>query len=238
MPKLPVPFAYKVVIAILAPLAYLLTTRTWRGRQNLRQEGGFIVAANHISSIDFIPLVHFLVWWARPPQALAKQSLFDTPIVGAAMRGMKMIPVQRGTVAAGRSLEGAEKAIAEGGLVLIYPEGTVTRDPQTWPMRGRPGAVRLALDTGAPLIPVAQWGAQRLMPRGQKFPRLCPRTRVQVTAGPALDLSDLAGWEDRNAAVRAGTERLMRVLSEMTGQLRGQTPPAEPYNQFAGKDQS
>ncbi|MDR1188303.1 MAG: 1-acyl-sn-glycerol-3-phosphate acyltransferase [Bifidobacteriaceae bacterium] len=235
MSKPPVPFGYKVVIAILAPIACLLLKRTWGGRENLPKEGGFIVAANHISSLDFLALVHYLAWWARPPQALAKQSLFDTPIVGAAMRGMRMIPVRRGTSAAGRALDGAEKAIAEGGLVLVYPEGTVTRDPDLWPMRGRPGAVRLALDTGAPLIPVAQWGAQRLLPRGHKIPRVCPRTKVEVVAGPPIDLSDLAGWENRGEAVRVGTERLMRVLTQMVGQLRGQTPPAEPYNQFAGK---
>jgi 1-acyl-sn-glycerol-3-phosphate acyltransferase len=233
MSKKPVPLGYKIVIAILAPLAYVVTKRTWRGRENLPQGPGFIVAANHISSLDFLPLVQFLVWWARPPQALAKQSLFDAPVVGLAMRSMGMIPVLRGTASAGRALDGAKKALADGGLVLIYPEGTVTRDPAVWPMRGRPGAVRLALETGAPLVPVAQWGAQRLLPRGRKCPRLFPRTRVYVTAGPAIDLSDLAAWEDQAAAVRAGTERLMRTLTEMVGELRGETPPAEPYNQFA-----
>ncbi|MDR0595011.1 MAG: 1-acyl-sn-glycerol-3-phosphate acyltransferase [Bifidobacteriaceae bacterium] len=232
MSKPPVPFGYKVVIAILVPLAYLLLKRTWRGSENLPKGRGFIAAANHISSLDFLAVVHFLVWRARPPQALAKQSLFDAPVVGLAMRAMGMIPVRRGTSSAGRSLEGAEKVLAGGGLVLVYPEGTVTRDPGQWPMRGRPGAVRLALDSGAPLIPVAQWGAQRLLPRGRRFPRVWPRTEVQVVAGPAIDLSDLAVWEDRAAAVRVGTERLMGVLTEMVGRLRGEAPPAEPYNQF------
>ncbi|MDR1442780.1 MAG: 1-acyl-sn-glycerol-3-phosphate acyltransferase [Bifidobacteriaceae bacterium] len=236
MSRAPVPIGYKVTIPMLAPLSYALTKRTWTGRQNLPQEEGFIVVANHISSLDFLSLVHFLVWWARPPQALAKQSLFDRPLVGAAMRGMKMIPVKRGTASAGRALEGAEQALAEGGLVLIYPEGTVTRDPRLWPMRGRPGAVKLALDTGAPLVPVAQWGAQRLLPRGHKFPHVFPRTKVKVAAGPAIDLSDLAEWEDRNEAVRVGTERVMRTLTDMVGEMRGETPPDEPYDQFASRD--
>ncbi|MDR2377954.1 MAG: 1-acyl-sn-glycerol-3-phosphate acyltransferase [Bifidobacteriaceae bacterium] len=233
MPKPPVPFGYKAVIAVLAPLACLLTKRTWRGRENFPRQGGFIVAANHISSFDFLPLVHFLTWLARPPQVLAKQSLFEAPVVGAAMRAMGMIPVSRGTAAAARSLDGAAKALAEGGLVLIYPEGTVTRDPDGWPMRGRPGAVKLALQTGAPLIPVAQWGAQRLLPRGRKIPRLFPRTRVSLVAGPALDLADLMEWEDRDAAARVGASRLMAALSQMVGELRGAKAPAEPYNQFA-----
>jgi 1-acyl-sn-glycerol-3-phosphate acyltransferase len=130
-------------------------------------------------------------------------------------------------------LDGARKALAEGAVVLIYPEGTVTRDPDTWPMRGRPGAVKLALETGAPLVPVAQWGAQRMLPRGSKCPRILPRTKVSVVAGPAIDLSDLAVWEDRQAAIKAGTSRLMDVLTEMVAELRGQEPPEQPYNQFA-----
>jgi hypothetical protein len=92
------------------------------------------------------------------------------------------------------------------------------------------------LDTGCPLIPVAQWGAQRILPYRSKRLRLCPPTPVEVQAGPAIDLSDLAAWPDRTAAARAGTERLMRVLTQMVGELRGEQPPAEPYNQFARKE--
>jgi 1-acyl-sn-glycerol-3-phosphate acyltransferase len=236
MRKPPVPFAYKVVIAILAPIAFLVTRRTWRGRENLPQDGGFVVAANHISNLDFLPLVHLLVWWARPPQVLAKESLFQLPVIGAAMRGMRMIPVRRGTTRAASALVGGEEAIRRGGLVLVYPEGTVTRDPELWPMRGRPGAVKLALDTGCPLIPVAQWGAQRLLPYRTKRLRLFPPVKVSLRIGPAVDLSDLAELPDRTEAARLGTERVMRVLTEMVGELRGQTPPPEPFNQFAGKD--
>jgi 1-acyl-sn-glycerol-3-phosphate acyltransferase len=229
----PVPFGYKIVIAILTPLSYLLTKRTWRGRENLPKGRAFIAAANHISSMDWLPAVHYLARCARPPQVLVKESLFKLPIVGAAMRSMGMIPVYRGTSRAGRALEGAEKVLAAGGLVMIYPEGTVTRDPQLWPMRGRPGAVKLALDTGVPLIPVAQWGAQHLLPRGHKFPRLFGRTRVQIEAGPAVDLAGLAQWEDRQEAVRVGTERLMRRITDLEAGLRGEQPPAKPYDQFA-----
>jgi 1-acyl-sn-glycerol-3-phosphate acyltransferase len=214
-------------------VAYVLTKRRWAGRENLPADGGFIVATNHISSMDWMPTAHFLAWWALPPQVLVKESLFRMPVVGAAMRAMHMIPVYRGTSKAGRALEGAETALAEGRVILIYPEGTVTKDPDLWPMRGRPGAVKLALDTGAPLIPLAQWGAQRLLPKGHRIPHLFPRTKVWYVAGPAMDLTDLATWEDRNQAARAGTERLMRTITEMEAKLRGQDPPAEVYNQFA-----
>jgi 1-acyl-sn-glycerol-3-phosphate acyltransferase len=102
-------------------------------------------------------------------------------------------------------------------------------------MRGRPGAVKLALATGAPLIPVAQWGAQRILPYRTKKLRLFPPTKVAITVGPAIDLGDLADWPDHAAAAREGTERLMRRLTEMVGELRGETPPPEPYDQFAAK---
>jgi 1-acyl-sn-glycerol-3-phosphate acyltransferase len=229
----PVPWVYKLVIAILAPLSYLLTRRSWRGRANLPRTGGFVAAANHLSNVDFLVVVHLLAWWARPPQVLAKESLFTKPVVGAAMRGMGMIPVSRGTARAASALGGAAEVIREGGVVLVYPEGTVTRDPDLWPMRGRPGAVKLALDTGAPLIPVAQWGAQRILPYRSKRLHVFPRTRVAATVGPPVPLDDLADMADRNEAVRLGTERLMRTLTEMVGELRGAEPPAEPFNQFA-----
>ncbi|MDR2454403.1 MAG: 1-acyl-sn-glycerol-3-phosphate acyltransferase [Bifidobacteriaceae bacterium] len=235
MRKPPVPFTYKVVVAILAPIATLLTRKTWRGRENLPASGGYVVAANHLSNLDFLAVIKLLAWWARPPQVLAKESLFRAPVVGAAMRGMGMIPVHRGTAQAAKALAGGAAVIRAGGLVLVYPEGTVTRDPNLWPMAGRPGAVRLALDTGCPLVPLAQWGAQRILPYRTKRLHVFPPTKVALQIGPPIDLSDLAAWEDRAAAARAGTERLMTALTAMVGELRGETPPGEPYNQFAAR---
>ncbi|MDR2113783.1 MAG: 1-acyl-sn-glycerol-3-phosphate acyltransferase [Bifidobacteriaceae bacterium] len=234
----PVPFVYKAVIALLGPIATLMTRKTWRGRENLPATGGFVVAANHISNLDFLAVMKLLIWWARPPQVLAKESLFHKPILGAAMRGMGMIPVRRGTAQAAGALDGALKAIQQGGLVLVYPEGTVTRDPNLWPMRGRPGAVKMALEAGCPLIPVAQWGAQKILPYRTKKFRPFPPTRVFLQVGPAIDLNDLAKWADKDAAAREGTERLMRSITQMLGELRGLTPPAEPFNQFAAQEAS
>ncbi|MDR2453686.1 MAG: 1-acyl-sn-glycerol-3-phosphate acyltransferase [Bifidobacteriaceae bacterium] len=235
MRKPAVPFTYKVAVAILAPIATLLTRKTWRGREHLPQAGGYVVAANHLSNIDFLVVIKLLSWWARPPQVLAKESLFRVPVLGPAMRAMGMIPVRRGTAQAAAALDGGEAAIRAGRVVLVYPEGTVTRDPRQWPMRGRPGAVRLALATGCPLVPLAQWGAQRILPYHTKKLRLFPPTKVALQLGPPLDLSDLAAWEDRAAAARVGTERLMGALTAMVAELRGETPPAEPYNQFAAQ---
>jgi len=227
------PFAYKVVIAVLIWPALFLTRRRWRGRENIPTGGGFVAAANHVSNLDFLPVVHLLTIWAGAPKVLVKESIMRVPVVGWLLKASGFVPVKRGTKQAGGSLRKAKRALEKGHCVLIYPEGTITKDPDGWPMCGRPGAARLALEAGVPLIPVAHWGAQKLLPPKSKFPRLFPPTRVSLVVGPAVGLSDLAGWEDRAAAARVGTERLMAAITALEAELRGETPPAEPFNQFA-----
>ncbi|MDR1798478.1 MAG: 1-acyl-sn-glycerol-3-phosphate acyltransferase [Bifidobacteriaceae bacterium] len=227
-----VPFAYKAIIAILMPPTVTITRHTWQGQENFPTEGGFIVAANHLSNLDFLPLVQMLTRLARPPKVLAKESLFRAPIVGPAMKSMGHVPVYRGTAKAAAALQGAHAALDKGEIILIYPEGTITKDPDYWPMLGRPGAVRLALDTGAPLVPVAQWGAQRLLPRHKKLPHLLPPTRITMTIGQPIDLSDLAARPDTSQAAREGTTRLMATITTMLAALRGGQPPAKPFDQF------
>jgi 1-acyl-sn-glycerol-3-phosphate acyltransferase len=93
--------------------------------------------------------------------------------------------VERGSVEAVKSLDALSDALHEGGAVVIYPEGTTTREPDLWPMRGKTGAARLALITGAPVIPIANWGAERVFD---------PRTQ-QAQAAPA----DAGGGDRRQA---------------------------------------
>jgi len=230
----PVPLAYKFVIGVLLWPSLILTRRRWQGRDNIPASGGFVAAANHVSNLDFLCTVHLLTIWAIAPKVLVKDSLRRVPVVGALLKGSGMIFVRRGTTQAASSLVEGQQALQSGECVLVYPEGTITKDPAGWPMRGRPGAVRLALDAGVPLVPMAQWGPQRLLPPKSKFPRLFPPTKVTILVGPALDLADLAGWEDRAAAAREGTDRLMAAITALEAQLRGEEPPAEPFDQFAG----
>ena len=74
---------------------------------------------------------------------------------------------------------------------MVYPEGTITRDPDLWPMTGKSGAARIALATGCPVIPVGQWGAHQLLAPYSKKPDLFPRKKIIVLAGDPVDLSDL-----------------------------------------------
>ena len=105
------------------------------------------------------------------------------------MRKLGQIPVHRGTTDAAKALHEAEEALTQhGAAVIFYPEGTCTRDPNLWPMVAKTGVARLALRTGAPVIPVAHWGEQHLLPYGTAKLRLFPRTPVEA-AGPLVDLS-------------------------------------------------
>lgn len=129
-----------------------------------------------------------------------------------------------------KSLESARAVVDAGGAVLIYPEGTLTKDPELWPMAGRSGAARLALATGAPVIPIAHWGDQEFLAPKATRPRPFPRKRVHVLVGDPLDLSDLRG-EDRTEhvsqkALSEATDRMMDALTTLVEELRGEKAPA------------
>jgi 1-acyl-sn-glycerol-3-phosphate acyltransferase len=109
--------------------------------------------------------------------------------------------------------------------VFIYPEGSATRDPDLWPMRARTGVARLALLSGAPVIPVAQWGAQQILPYPTKKVHLLPRTTVRIVVGPPVDLSAYAAKPMTAEVLRDATEVIMRRIADMLVELRGGTPP-------------
>ncbi len=212
-----------------------LVDRDWDTAANLPATGGVIVVSNHISNVDPLCLGQYLIWNGRWPRALIKADLWSIPVLGRLAQATGQIPVERGTERADGALGAAQAALAAGECVLIYPEGTITADPDTWPMTPHPGAARLALATGAPVIPVGQWGAQAVMP-GKKlsWPRLIPRRTVSFRAGPAVDLSDLVGSE-RPADVRTAADRIMAAVTALVVELRGEQAPAEVYDLRAGR---
>ncbi len=223
------PLAYRGVIATLRPPLARLTRQEWSGGENLPTSGGFIVAGNHISEIDPFMVAHYLVNHGWAPRFLAKSGLFDVPVLGRALRGLGQVPVYRGTRQASDSLRDAAAAVENGDCVVIMPEGTLTRDPGLWPMKAKSGVGRLALMTEAPVIPIAQWGVQNLFaPYARRPTGLFSRHVMHVKAGPATDLADLAGREDSAAATEA-TARIMKDLTGLLAQIRGEEPPAEVF---------
>src|SRR5439155_6108050 len=142
-------------------------------------------------------------------QFLGKASLFKIPVIGWLISQVRQIPVHRGTVDAIKALEAAIAAVKDGDCVIIYPEGTTTREPDLWPMRGKTGVARLALSTGAPVVPLAMWGPQRLYdPRTHKL-RPRPRTPVTLVAGPPIDLSAWAGSPPTTQTLYEMTDAIM-----------------------------
>lgn len=217
---------YRTAEAILWPWMMALTRRDWQGQEHLGEHGqGIVVAPNHISWFDPLVIAHFLHDSGRPPRFMGKQAVFDVPLVGQLIRGAGQIPVSRDKDPH-LALAAAEEAIRAGESVVMYPEGTITRDPDVWPMTGRTGALRLALETGAPLVPVAQWGAQRVIAPYANELRLLPPKLMQVVAGEPLDIDDLRGRPVTRELLEEGTERLMDAITGLLEQIRGERAPA------------
>jgi len=222
------PSAFWPLAAIIVPLTGLFARIEIRGAENLPREGAYVLAPNHNSEFDPIT-VAVAVWrLGRAPRFMAKESLFKVPVLGAALRATGMVPVPRSSTSANQSMKAAQQIAEDGRGVIVYAEGTLTRDPDLWPMRGKTGAVRLALAGDLPLIPMAQWGVQQILPRyGKlKFPR---RSHVIVEFGPAIDLSEYAGSTSPAVLTRA-TDDLMARISEMLSGIRGLPAPAERWN--------
>ncbi|WP_182111552.1 MULTISPECIES: 1-acyl-sn-glycerol-3-phosphate acyltransferase [unclassified Actinotalea] len=221
--------AYRTIARVVRPPLLAMTVRDWRGTEHLRQEGGFIAAANHMSNIDPLTFAHFLYDNGIAPRILAKSSLFTVPVLGRLLNATRQIPVHRDTAAAGQSLSAAIEALAQGECVVVFPEGTLTREPDLWPMQGKTGIARLALTTRAPVVPVAQWGPQDLLGRYSAVLKPFPRKKVTMVAGPPVDLSDLYDRPQDAAVLREATERVMAAITGLLEEIRGEQAPAERF---------
>ncbi|MEQ4719137.1 lysophospholipid acyltransferase family protein [Nonomuraea sp. B19D2] len=214
----------------MKPLSRLLVKKDWRKGERIPRTGGVIIAANHLSWTDPVLLSHFLYNNGRWPVILAKAALFKVPFLGRAVTGLLAIPVYRASAEAAKSLQVSAQRLKDGSAILFYPEGTCTRDPGLWPMVGKTGAARLALESGAPVIPVAHWGAHELLPYGEKKPRLFPRKTFHVTVGPPVDLSKYEGKPLHADVLREATADIMAAITEQLAELRGEQAPETPYD--------
>lgn len=225
--------AFAVAAGVVRPLMNLLMSKEWRGTEKLKNlpgGGGFIACPNHCTELDPLTVGHMLYNQGRPPHFLAKAGLFKPPVLGPFMRGTKQIPVDRGGAGAGASLKIAREVVDEGGAIIVYPEGTLTRDPALWPMKGRTGAARLALKTGAPVVPIAHWGDHELFPRYAKRLYPFPRKKAVVAIGDPVDLSDLMDRPLDKTTLLAATERIMAAITVLLAELRGEEPPATRWD--------
>lgn len=226
------PSAFWPLAAVVAPLIALIFRLEIEGAENLPREGAYVLAPNHYSESD--PLAVALAVWkaGRAPRFMAKESLFRVPVLGWVLRITGMVPVARSSSAASarQTLETSETLVKLGRGVIVYPEGSLTRDPGMWPMRGKTGAVRLALAGGIPLIPMAQWGCQAVMPRYGKVKLWPLRRPVRVIFGEPVDLSTFRVEEGQPAGLVAATDLVMADISQLLSKVREQPAPAQRWN--------
>jgi 1-acyl-sn-glycerol-3-phosphate acyltransferase len=198
-----------------------------------------LVVANHVSVLDPVACARMVFDNGRIPNFLAKDSLF-TGVVGWVLRTAGQIPVARYSSRAQGSVSAAQQALAENRVIVIYPEGSVTRDPEWWPMESRTGVARLALTTDAVVVPVAQWGPQRVHDYHTKKWHLRLRAPADYLVGEPIDLSELraevrAGRALTADLLRSTTDLIMSRVRDQLGELRGEQPPDRFYPRPAGK---
>lgn len=224
---------YRSVAALVRGLMTCVTVKDWHGAEHLPAEGGFIAVSNHVTYADPLTFAHYLYNNGHPPRFLAKSPLFDVPVIGRILTIGDQIPVYRGTKHAKDAIRDGIAVLERGDMIAMFPEGTLTRDPDLWPMVARTGAARMALETGVPVVPVAQWGAQRLLARYGKRPHLFPRKRVTMVAGPPIDLDEFRGRDLDTEVLRGATDRIMATLTAMVEDIRGASAPVHPYDMRA-----
>jgi 1-acyl-sn-glycerol-3-phosphate acyltransferase len=217
-------------VILFRPVIKVLLTNKWAGQENIPRQGPVILAPNHMSYLDWGTDSVFFYGSGRYPTFMIKASAWKVPFIGRLLVGCGQIPVNRGGKDAAQALKQAEQALADGAAVIIYPEGTATRDPGLWPMASKTGVARLALATGVPVIPVAHWGTQNVLPYGSTKPKLWPRQTVRTVAGPPVDLSEWQGKQNSAKALRAATDKIMADVTALLADLRDEEPPAVPYD--------
>lgn len=219
-------FQFKFWTSIFLPLFRILMKRDWRGIENLPGNGRVIVASNHLSYLDVLVLTHFLYANGRAPRYLGKSGVFRVPVVGKVLLAAGQIPVERESSDARKAVDHAKILLEKGHLLGVYPEGTLTRDDNLWPMIAKTGCARLALLTDTPVIPIAQWGSQEVLPRYKKFPHLFPRKTIHMWAGQPVDLSKWKGKGDDPAALVEATAEIMRAITVMLEEIRSEKRPS------------
>jgi 1-acyl-sn-glycerol-3-phosphate acyltransferase len=224
-------WAWSIAVPVIKPLLLATTKHDWVDGDKIPSSGGFILALNHISHVDPLTAAHIVYDHGRLPRYLAKSGLFKNKALSFFLRAAGQIPVERLSKNAVGAYDAAVAAIRNGECVVVYPEGTITRDPGGWPMTGKSGAARIALATGCPVVPVGQWGAQQILAPYTKRPHLLPpRKTIRMVVGDPVDLSDLAALPSSNAVTQQATDRIMAAITALVEEIRGDTAPEERFD--------
>lgn len=213
---------------VMKPLVLAMTRQEVRHPERVPATGGAVLAVNHISQIDPL-LMGWLAWeCGRTTSFLAKHTLFGkSRFLDWWLVSGGHLPVDRSAGAEG--LQTACDGVRAGALAVVYLEGSITKDPAGWPMRPKTGVARIALQTGVPVIPIGQWGAQDLLPAYSTELSLS-RPTICFNVGDPVDLDDLRDRPGDVDAVREATDRIMASVLELVEELRGEKAPTERYD--------
>jgi 1-acyl-sn-glycerol-3-phosphate acyltransferase len=213
---------YRFAVTALRPPVSLWFNWHFEGLENVPREGPLLVACNHISYFD--PLAHGLMMLkaGRRPRFFAKQELYGNWLLRNVLEGAKQIKVERGSGSA-TPVQSAVAALKRGEAVMIYPESTITRNPDHTPMQGKTGVARLTLATEVPVLPVAVWGSQAVWQREGKGSLAFGRP-IWLKAGPPLDFSEYEGQQDDSEVLRTITGTVMDELTQLVNDLRARYP--------------
>lgn len=210
--------------ALFYPLSWLAWRVYWHA-DRLPRSGPALLVFNHVSHLDPAVDAVFVHRNKRVPRFLAKDSVATAPIFGRIFLGSGGVPIYRGSSSASDNLAAAHQALREGKMVVIYPEGTITKDPAGWPKRPYTGVARLALENDVPVIPIARWGTNAIWDGYRKKFRPLPRKTVVHSVG---DPVDLAAYREKPVTVsllREVTDLLMDEVVSLLADVRGERPP-------------
>ncbi len=211
------------------PIGWLSARPRFGGLDHIPRSGGVVVAANHLSHIDPIYSGLAVHLARRVPRFLAKDSLWRVPVLGTVLRATGQIPVFRQTAEARSSLRDGIAALEQGKVLVVYPEGTISRDPEHWPMHSRTGVARLALSSGAPVVPMVHWGTHDVLDGYHRRYRPLPRTRVTVRCGEPVDLSAYRGRPVDAVVLREVTDLVMGRVRDLLAEVRAEPAPTAFY---------
>ncbi len=224
-------FVLALVASVLIPIVRMLFVVKPKGIEKLPKHGSYILVSNHVTNVDALAIAYLVyVQLKRAPHFLAKESLFRVPVIGPILRAAGQIPVYRSGHRNDTPLKAAHAYLEAGHTIAIFPEGTLTRSPELWPMRGRSGAIRLALETGVPVYPVGQWGSEQILPQyGSKF-RPGFWKPVNVLIGDEIDLSNYRKRQLNPDELNQATKFVMQTITELVEELRGEKAPLELWD--------
>ncbi len=225
-------FTLRIVAGILGSVVRLFFGLRVHELDRLPKTGSYILVSNHCTNVDALAVAYFVYFKTkRAPHFMAKEGLFRLPVIGKILLSAGQIPVYRSSGNRNdEPLRVAYEYLKRGHTISIFPEGTLTREPNMWPMKGRSGAVRLALESGVPVYPIAHWGSHHILPRYSNKFRPGFWKKVDILVGNEIDLARFRHPNLTPAEVTDATDVVMGHITKLVEQLRGEKAPAERWD--------